>query len=176
MLYSHYYWVLTIFESNFFFCSWAEPSDHRKTETFMCETFWIDVIPFNYFCCCFPCLRRYIQKLFPKTVPKNFSLRTQKLHQWKLQNMSLSHAPFISLRWLHVYYIRIWNLQYIYALSLSRNLTLVKWFNLFWASFSLFVQWMFVQKNMSWRLPHSGAFSRAERWEGTKEGGRKGRE
>lgn len=75
------------------------------------------------------------KNFFLRLIPKNFPLRTQKLHHWKLKNMSLSHAPFISLRWLNVHYIRMWNLQYIFALSLSRNLTLVKWFNCFGSPF-----------------------------------------
>lgn len=109
------------------------------------------------------------KNFFLRLIPKNFPLRTQKLHHWKLKNMSLSHAPFISLRWLNVHYIRMWNLQYIFALSLSRNLTLVKWFNCFGSPFPYLSNGC-LSKKICLEDFHiqGGAFSRAGRWEGTK--------
>ena len=40
----------------------------------LCKSFLFDVVPFVYFCFCFPCLRRYVQKILLRLMSKRYNL------------------------------------------------------------------------------------------------------
>ena len=89
------------------------------------KSFWFHIVPFVYFCFCFPCLRRYIQniyillRLMSKSILPTNSSRSFMLSDLTLR--SLIHFEFI------LYLVRESSLLWFFCMELSSFPNVIYW-------------------------------------------------
>ena len=95
----HTFWILTPYQIYY-----LKISSPHFVDSFLCcaKASEVDVVPFVYFCFCFPCLKGHIQKNITKTVSKN------TLYIFCFRSFMISDLIFKSIIHFKLFLCMVW--------------------------------------------------------------------